>query len=84
MRMDKAEEWISDKDDKIMGKMTLIERGKKVIRPQMQTKELSDSLKYNNICIKGAQEEEEKVKGTKVLFEQIVAKNFPNGEENIH
>ena len=40
-------------------------------------RELSDSIKCNNILIIGIPEEERK-KGAEDLFEEIVTENFPN------
>ena len=39
---------------------------------------LSDSIKHNNICIIGILEEEEREKGSENLFEETIAKSFPN------
>ena len=73
-RMEEAKEWINDIEDKIMeNNEAWKEEGKKNIR----LRELSDSMKYNNICIIGVLEEERE-KGAEGLFEQIIAENFPN------
>ena len=47
-------------------------------------RELSDSIKHNNIHIIGVPEEEGKEKGVEGLFEQIIAENFPNLEKETH
>ena len=40
-------------------------------------RELSDSIKWNNICIIGIpEEEEEREKGAEGVLEQIIAENF--------
>ena len=44
----------------------------------LRIREISDSLKRNNIRIIGVPEVEEREKGVKVLCEQIIAENFPN------
>ena len=44
----------------------------------LRIKEISDSLKSNNIRIIGVPEEEEREKGVEGLCEQIIAENFPN------
>ena len=48
----------------------------------LRIREISDSLKRNNIRIIGVPEEEEKEIGVEVLCEQIIAKNFPNLGKN--
>ena len=41
-------------------------------------------LKHTNICITGVPEGEEREKGTGKIFEEIIAKNFPNmGKETL-
>ena len=40
-------------------------------------KDLSNSIKQNNICIRRIPEEEEWEKRAEGLFEQIIAENFP-------
>ena len=44
-------------------------------------REVSDSIKHNNICIIGIPEEEEREKGAQHVFEEIMAENFPNLEK---
>ena len=46
-------------------------------------RELSDSIKYNNIPIIGVTEEKRE-KGAEGLFEQIIAENFPNLEKETY
>ena len=46
-------------------------------------RELWDNVKCTNICIIGVPEGEEREKGTEKLFQEIIAKNFPNmGKES--
>ena len=40
--------------------------------------ELCDKSKWNNICIIGIAEEEEREKGIESVFEEVVAENFPS------
>ena len=40
--------------------------------------EFSDPIKHSNIHFLGISEGEEREKGAKNLFEEIIAKNFPN------
>ena len=44
----------------------------------LRIREISDSLKRNNIRIIGVPEEEEREIGIEGLCEQIIAENFPN------
>ena len=44
----------------------------------MRIREISDSLKRNNIRIIGVPEDEEREKRVEELCEQIIAENFPN------
>ena len=44
----------------------------------LRIRELSDSLKRNNITIIGVPEDEEREKGVEGLCEHITAENFPN------
>lgn len=47
--------------------------------------DLWDNIQHTNICIIGIPEKEEREEGAKKLFEEIIAKNFPNPwEENRH
>jgi len=45
---------------------------------ECRLRELSDSIKRNNIHIIGVPEDEEREKGAKGLFEEIIAENIPN------
>lgn len=47
-----------------------------------ELRELSDSIKPNNIHIVRVPQEEEKEKGAENLPEEIIAKNIPNLEGN--
>ena len=47
-------------------------------------RELWDNVKHTNICIIGVPEGEEREKGPKKIFEEIITKNFPNmGKESL-
>ena len=81
MRMSKAEEQISDIEDKIMeNNEAEKKRERKLLDHEYRCREFSDSTKHNNIHIIGAPEEEQE-KGTEGIFEQIMAENFPNSEK---
>ena len=79
VRIEETEDRIDDIEDKIMendesGK----KRERKLLDHEGTTTELSDSIKQSNIHILGVPEEEEWGKGAEGLFEQIIAKDFPN------
>ena len=47
-------------------------------------RELWDNVKHTNICIIGVPEREERKKGPEKIFEEVIAKNFPNmGKESL-
>ena len=70
-------EWINDLEDRVMeSNQAEQRRWKKSKQIQNSLKELSDSIKYNNIRIIGISEEGEK--GAENLFEEIIAENFLN------
>ena len=78
-RMDKAEQRISDIEDKLIENNE--EEQKREIKAKehdLRIREISDSLKRNNIRIIGVPEEEEREIGVEGLCEQIIAENFPN------
>ena len=50
---------------------------KRTIQNENRLRELSDSIKYNHICIIGIPEEERE-KGAENIFEEITAENLPN------
>ena len=54
-------------------------RKEKKDRKQMKSlRELWDNIKHTNIRIIGVPEGEERGKGTEEIFQEIIAKNFPN------
>ena len=75
--MNEAEQ-ISDIEDKIMNKMKLKKRERKVLDHKCRPREVSDSLKHNNIHIIRVQEVEKRGKRAEDLFHQSIAENFPN------
>ncbi|KAF0878741.1 LORF1 protein, partial [Crocuta crocuta] len=58
---------------------------KEILDHKGRMRELSDSMKYNNIRIIGVpKKEKEREKGAKGVLEQIIAENFPNvGKETV-
>ena len=70
---------IGELEDKIMEKEESEKKKDKKIQDQeWRIRELRDAIKQNNIHIIGIPEEEEKEKGVEVVFQQIIADNFPN------
>ena len=79
MRMDKAEEWIDDTEDKIIEKNEAEKKRKSKIRdPKGRLRKLNALLKHNNIYIIGVPEDKEREKRAGGLCEQIIAEIFPN------
>ena len=78
-RMDEAEQRISDIDNKLIENNEAEKKGEiKAEEHDLKIREISDSLKRNNIRIIGVPEEEETEIRVEVLCEQIIAENFPN------
>ena len=77
-RITEAEEWVSEMEDRIV-KITEAEQNK-----QKRMKKSEDSLrdhwvniKHTNIQVIGVPEEEDKMKGYKKIFEEIILENLP-------
>ena len=51
---------------------------KRMKRIEDSLRDLWDNIKHTNIRIIGVPEEEEKKKGTEIIFEEIIVENFPN------
>ena len=79
MRMDKAEEQLSDVEDSIMeNNEAEKKRKRKVLDHKCRLRGLNDSLNHNNICIIRVPEDEERLKRAESLLKQIIAENFLN------
>ena len=78
-RIEEAEERIDELEDKIMEKEEAEKKRdkKKIQEYEGRIRELSDTIKRNNIRITGIPEEEEKGKGAEGVLEKI-AENFPD------
>uniref|UniRef100_A0A8D1U5V8 LINE-1 retrotransposable element ORF1 protein n=1 Tax=Sus scrofa TaxID=9823 RepID=A0A8D1U5V8_PIG len=78
-RIQEAEEQISGVEDRLV-EITNAEqkREKRLKRNEESLRELWDNIKCTNIHIIGVPEGEEREKGTAKIFEEIIAKNFPN------
>ena len=78
-RIEESEERISELEDKIMEKeVAEKKRDKKIQEYEGKIRELSDTLKRNNIHIIGIPEEEKRGKGAEGVLEEIIADNFPD------
>ena len=53
-------------------------REKRLKTNEESLRELWDNVKHNNIRIIGVPEGQEREKGTEKIFQEIIAKNFPN------
>ena len=82
--MEEAGEQKSDIEDKIMeNNEAENKRERNVLNHEYRLRELNYSLKHNNIYIIEVPEEE-RGKGAKCLFEQIIDENVPNlGKEPV-
>ena len=78
-RITDAEERISDLEDRMMD-FTAAEQNKekRMKRNDDSLRDLWDNIKCNNIRIIGVPEVEEREKGPKKIFEEIIVENFPN------
>ena len=78
-RITEAAEWISDLEDDRMMEFTAMEQNKekRMKRNEDSLRDLWDNIKCTNIHIIGVPEEE-RVKGPKKIFEEIIVENFPN------
>ncbi|KAF0880195.1 LORF1 protein, partial [Crocuta crocuta] len=82
-RIDKAEEQISDIENKIMENNEVEKkRETKVLNHKGRLREFSDLLRCSNIHIIRVPEDEEREKGAKCLLKQIIAENFLNLGKN--
>ena len=78
-RITEAEELSSDLEDGTE-EITVMEQNKekRMKRIEDSLRDLWDNIKWTNIQIIGLPEEEEKKKGTKKIFEEIIVENFHN------
>ncbi|KAF0871960.1 LORF1 protein, partial [Crocuta crocuta] len=76
---EEAERRISDLEDIIIQKEEAEKKRDKLIQEhERRVRELSNTIKQNNICIIGIPEEEERGKGAEGVLELIIAENFPS------
>ena len=78
-RKTEAEERIGDLEDRMV-EFTAAEQNKekRMKRNEDSLRDLWDNIKHNNIHIIGVQEGEEREKGPKKIYEEIIVENFPN------
>ena len=85
-RITEAEERISDLEDRMM-EFTAMEQNKekRMKRNEDSLRDLWDKIKRNNSRIIGVPEGEQREKGPKKIFEEIIVENFPNmGKEIVN
>ena len=78
-RITEAEEQINDLEDRMV-EITATEQSKekRMKRNEGSLRDFWDNIKCNNIHIIGVPEGEEREKGPKKIFEEIIVENFPN------
>ena len=78
-RITEAEEQTSDLEDRMV-EITAMEQNKekRMKRNEDSLRDLWDNIECTNIRIIGVPEGEEREKGPKKIFEEIIVKNFPN------
>ena len=80
--MNNAEEWIRDLEGRIMDiSQSGQQKENQMEKHESNIRDLWDNIKWDNLCIIGVPEGEEKEKGLEILFKQVMAKNFPNLKE---
>ena len=78
-RIQEAEEQISKVEDRLVEITDAEQKREKRLKTNEESlRELWDNMKRNNIHIIGVPEGEEREKGTEKIFQEIIAKNFPN------
>ena len=77
-RINEAENWISEVEDRMV-EINEAERKKekRIKRNEDNLRDLWDNVKRPNIRIIGVPEEEDKKKGHEKILEEIIVKNFP-------
>ena len=83
-RITETEAQINDLEDRIM-EITATEQNleERMKRNEDSLRDLWDNIKCISIHITGVPKGEEREKGPEKIFEEIIAKNFPNMEKQI-
>ena len=78
-RITEEKEWVSELEDRLV-EITAMEKNKekRVKRNEHSLRDLWGNIKWTNICISEVPEGEEREKEPEKIFEDIIAKNFPN------
>ena len=78
-RLDEAEDWISELEDKVeKNNQKEQEKEKRLRKNEEAIREMRDNMKRNNIRIIGIPEGEEEEQWIENLFEKVMMENFPN------
>ena len=77
-RLDETEVQISNLEDKVEKHPIRAGRRKQNLKNEDSVSNLWDHMKYNNNCIIGVPEGEQREQWIKNLFEEIMTENFPN------
>ena len=77
-RIQEAEERISEVEDRLVEITDVEQKREKLKTNEESLRELWDNVKCTNIRIIGVPEGEERERETEKIFEEIIAKNFPN------
>ena len=77
-RITEAEEWVSEMEDRIV-KISEAEQNKqkRMKKSEDSLRDHWDNIKHTNIQVIGVPEEEDKMKGYKKIFEEIILENLP-------
>ena len=74
-RMNNAEEWVSDLEDKIMETSQSGEQTESQMKKKSNIRNLWNNINHANLYTIGIPEEEKRIEN---VFEEIMAENFPN------
>ena len=78
-RITEAEEWINDLEDRMVeSTATEQNKEKRMKRNEDSLRDLWDNIKCTNIRIIQVPEGEEREKGPKKIFQEVINENFPN------
>ena len=76
-RIGDTKEHINELQDRVVGIPKVQKEKKRNKKNQNSLKALWDNIKYTIICRIGVPEREEREKGAEILFEEMIAENFP-------